>query len=153
MATVDSGAGDPGAGDPGAAGEAAPPEPPPAGDPNLGYFSVSLSVQDLAVSQAFYEQLGFEPLGGGEGWLMMRQGGAMIGLFEGMFEGNILTFNPPDVRAVQARLAERGIETGLLHEMPEGHDPAVALPATEDEGPAHIALEDPDGNSILIDQF
>ena len=110
-------------------------------------------MQDLAVSQAFYEQLGFEPLGGGEGWLMMRQGGAMIGLFEGMFEGNILTFNPPDVRAVQARLAERGIETGLLHEMPEGHDPAVALPADSDEGPAHIVLEDPDGNSILIDQF
>lgn len=138
------------------AGEGAPPEPPeppPAGDPNLGYFSVSLSVRDLAVSQAFYEQLGFEPLGGGEGWMIMRQGAAMIGLFEGMFEKNILTFNPPDVRAVQARFAERGVETELLHEMPEGRDPAVALPATEDEGPAHIVLEDPDGNAILFDQF
>ena len=131
----------------------APPEPPPAGDPNLGYFSMSLAVSDLAVSQAFYEQLGFEPLGGGEGWMIMRQGGAMIGLFEGMFEKNILTFNPPDVRAVQARFAERGVETELLHEMPEGQDPAVALPATEDEGPAHIVLEDPDGNTILFDQF
>ena len=144
MTTADSG-------EPG--GDVAPPEPPPAGDPNLGYFSVSLAVSDLAVSQAFYEQLGFEPLGGGEGWMIMRQGGAMVGLFEGMFEGNILTFNPPDVRAVQARLAERGVETQLLHEMPEGQDPAVALPATEDEGPAHIVLEDPDGNSILFDQF
>ena len=139
-----------------AAGEIEAPEPPelpPAGDPNLGYFSVSLSVRDLAVSQAFYEQLGFEPLGGGEGWLIMRQGGAMIGLFEGKFEGNILTFNPPDVRAAQRRLAERGLETELLHEMPDGEDPSVALPATEDEGPAHIVIEDPDGNSILLDQF
>jgi len=131
----------------------APPEPPPAGDPNLGHFSVSRAVGDLAVSQAFYEQLGFEALGGGEGWMMMRQGGATIGLFERMFEKNILTFNPPDVRAVQARFAERGVETELLHEMPEGQDPAVALPATEDEGPAHIVLEDPDGNTILFDQF
>ncbi len=146
MTTGDAGNEDPG-------GEVTPPEPPPAGDPNLGYFSVSLAVSDLAVSQAFYEQLGFEPLGGGEGWMIMRQGGAMVGLFEGMFEGNILTFNPPDVRAVQARLAERGLETELLHEMPEGQDPAVALPATEDEGPAHIVIEDPDGNSILFDQF
>ena len=142
---------DPEGADPGAMGT--PPEPPPAGDPNLGYFSVSLAVSDLAVSQAFYEQLGFEPLGGGEGWMIMRQGGAMIGLFEGMFEKNILTFNPPDVRAVQARFAERGVETELLHEMPEGQDPAVALPATEDEGPAHIVIEDPDGNTILFDQF
>ena len=142
---------DPEGADPGAMGT--PPEPPPAGDPNLGHFSVSLAVSDLAVSQAFYEQLGFEPLGGGEGWMIMRQGAAMIGLFEGMFEKNILTFNPPDVRAVQARFAERGLETELLHEMPEGQDPAVALPATEDEGPAHIVLEDPDGNNILFDQF
>ena len=147
MADADSGAADPGA------TEATPPEPPPAGDPNLGYFSVSLSVSDLKVSQAFYEQLGFEPLGGGEGWLMMRQGGAMIGLFEGMFEGNILTFNPPDVRAVRRRLAERGLETELLHEMPDGQDPSVALPAEADEGPAHIVLEDPDGNAIMFDQF
>ena len=144
MTTADSG-------EPG--GDVAPPEPPPAGDPNLGYFSVSLAASDLAVSQAFYEQLGFEPLGGGDGWLIMRQGGAMIGLFEGKFEGNILTFNPPDVRAVRSRLAERGLETELLHEMPDSEDPSVALPATEDEGPAHIVIEDPDGNAILLDQF
>ena len=119
-----------------------------------GHFSVSLAVRDLEASRAFYERLGFEALGGGEGWLMMRAGeSAMIGLFEGMFEANILTFNPPDVRAVRRALAERGIEAELLHEMPDGQDPAAALPATEDEGPAHLVLSDPDGNAILFDQF
>ena len=57
------------------------------------------------------------------------------------------------MRAVRSRLAERGLETELLHEMPEGQDPSAALPATEDEGPAHIVIEDPDGNAILLDQF
>lgn len=119
-----------------------------------GHFSVSLAVRDLEASRDFYERLGFEALGGGEGWLMMRAGeSATVGLFEGMFEANILTFNPPDVRAVRRVLAERGIEAELLHEMPDGQDPAVALPATGDEGPAHLVLEDPDGNAILFDQF
>ena len=136
-----------------AAGAAMPPDPPPAGDPNLGYFSVSLAVRDLDASRAFYERLGFEPLGGGEGWLVMRQGGAMIGLFQGMFDANVLTFNPPDVRAVQARLAERGVETELLRPVPDSDDPTAALPADSAEGPAYIVLEDPDGNAILIDQF
>ena len=83
---------------------------------------------------------------------MMRHGEAVIGLFKGMFEGNILTFNPGDVRAVQRALAQRGIETELLHEMPETQDPGAATPATADDGPAHIVLEDPDGNAILLDQ-
>ena len=104
---------------------------------DLGQFSVSLSVQDLEASKAFYERLGFEPLAGGDGWLMMRHGEATIGLFQGMFEGNILTFNPSDVRAVQRLLAEQGIEAELLHEMPDTQDPTGALPATGDEGPAH----------------
>ena len=120
---------------------------------DLGQFSVSLSVQDLEASKAFYERLGFEPLGGGDGWLMMRHGEAMIGLFQGMFEGNILTFNPGDVRAVRRALAEQGIATELLHEMPDSQDPTQALPATEDEGPVHLMLEDPDGNAIMLDQF
>ena len=120
---------------------------------DLGQFSVSLSVQDLDASKAFYERLGFEPLGGGDGWLMMRHGGAMIGLFQGMFEGNILTFNPSDVRAVQRALAEQGVAAELLREMPDTQDPTRALPATEDDGPAHLVLEDPDGNAILLDQF
>jgi len=119
---------------------------------DLGQFSVGLSVQDLEASQAFYERLGFEPLGGG-GWLMMRHGEAMIGLFQSMFEGNILTSNPPDVRAVQCSLAAQGIAAELLHEMPDSDDPTKALPATEGEGPAHLILEDPDGNKILLDQF
>ena len=84
---------------------------------------------------------------------MMRHGDATIGLFEGMFEGNILTFNPGDVRAVQRALAERGIETELLRETPDSQDPSAAPAATEDTGPAHIVLEDPDGNAILLDQF
>lgn len=69
-----------------------------------------------------------------------------------MFERNILTFNPPDVRAVRAELAARGIETPLLHEMPDSDDPAVAQPTDEGSGPAHIMLEDPDGNPVLFDQ-
>lgn len=122
-------------------------------DADLGQFSVSLSVQDLEASQAFYERLGFEPVGGGDGWMMMRHGEAMIGLFQGMFEGNILTFNPADVRAVHRALAAGGLETELLHEMPGTQDPGAALPAAQDEGPAHLMLEDPDGNAILLDQF
>ena len=70
-----------------------------------------------------------------------------------MFEGNILTWNPGDVRAVRRQLADRGIETELLHEMPGTNDPGEALAATEESGPAHIVFNDPDGNSILLDQF
>ena len=120
---------------------------------DLGQFSVSLSVQDIEASKAFYERLGFEPFGGGDDWLMMRHGEAMIGLFQDMLEGNILTFNPPDVRAVHRSLAEQGIDAALLHEMPDSDDPTQALPATEDEGPVHLMLEDPDGNTIMLDQF
>ena len=122
-------------------------------DTDLGQFSVSLAVQDLAVSQAFYARLGFEAAGGGDGWMMMRHGDAMIGLFQGMFEGNLLTFNPADVRAIQRSLAAQGIEAELQHELPPSQDPTKGLPATEDEGPAHLVLEDPDGNKILLDQF
>jgi catechol 2,3-dioxygenase-like lactoylglutathione lyase family enzyme len=119
----------------------------------LGAFSVSLAVKDLEASTAFYEKLGFEAFAGEpeQGWLILRNGAAAIGLFQGMFEGNILTFNPGwdpdaqnlhdflDVREIQARLKEAGLE--LVKEA----DP-------ETEGPAHITLVDPDGNAILIDQ-
>ena len=120
---------------------------------DLGQFSISLSVASLETSKAFYEQLGLEEMAGGEGWMIMRHGDALIGLFEGMFEGNILTWNPGDVRAVRRQLADRGIETELLHEMPGTNDPGEALAATEESGPAHIVFNDPDGNSILLDQF
>ena len=120
----------------------------------LGAFSVSLSVKDLAASQAFYEKLGFSVTGGDadQGWLILVNEPAVIGLFSGMFEGNILTFNPglvlgpdqpeefTDVREIQSALLEAGIE---LNETVADDNP---------EGPAHITLTDPDGNNILIDQ-
>lgn len=108
---------------------------------DLGTFSVSLAVQDLAASRAFYERLGFVVIGGeaGEGWLILENGGAKLGLFAGMFEENILTFNPPDVRAIQARLQADGV--------------AFEQEAEPGDGPASAVLRDPDGNTILLDQF
>lgn len=119
----------------------------------LGAFSVSLNVADIAASKAFYEALGFVPAGGeaAHGWLIMRNGTTTIGLFQGMFDKNIMTFNPgwdaqcetldsyDDVRAIQRELKARGIE----------------LADTVDEkskGPGSIMVTDPDGNPILIDQ-
>jgi catechol 2,3-dioxygenase-like lactoylglutathione lyase family enzyme len=119
----------------------------------LGAFSVSLSVKDLAASRAFYETLGFATMGGdaAQGWLILKNGTTVIGLFQGMFEGNLLTFNPGwdsgaqpladflDVRQIQRRLKAQGI--------------TLSLEADESStGPAHIMLADPDGNQILIDQ-
>lgn len=120
---------------------------------NLGAFSVSLSVKDIAASRAFYERLGFSVLGGDadQGWLIMKGPTAVIGLFKGMFEGNILTFNPgwdadaqpvpgfEDIRSIQKALKAAGI--------------ALDSEADEDgAGPAHFTLTDPDGNAILVDQ-
>jgi catechol 2,3-dioxygenase-like lactoylglutathione lyase family enzyme len=120
---------------------------------NLGAFSVSLSVKDLAASRDFYVTLGFEPAGGDieQNWLILRNGDHVIGLFQGMFEKNMLTFNPgwdqqcaetegfTDVREIQKSLVDAGIKLD-----------AEADAATE--GPASIMLTDPDGNPILIDQ-
>ena len=124
---------------------------------NLGTFSVSLAVKDLAASRAFYEALGFTVPGGESptqeaGYLIMKNGETVIGLFQGMFEGNILTFNPgwnadaqevdgpwTDVRALQAALKEQGVE------LADETDPAGT-------GRGSIMLADPDGNMILIDQ-
>ncbi len=122
----------------------------------LGAFSMSLSVADLGVSTRFYEALGFVVLGGDpdHGYVILRNGEATLGLFCGMFDGNILTFNPgltgrmerprefTDVREIERTLRAAGIEIG------EG----VTVDAGE-SGPAHIRLTDPDGNAILIDQF
>lgn len=119
----------------------------------LGAFSISLSVKDLAASKKFYEDLGFSDLGGdiSKNYLIMKNGNALVGLFQGMFDGNMLTFNPgwdeeasnvdpfDDVRDIQRELKSNG----------------VALVAESDEstsGPAHIVLTDPDRNTILIDQ-
>jgi catechol 2,3-dioxygenase-like lactoylglutathione lyase family enzyme len=109
---------------------------------NLGAFSVSLAVKDIKASRAFYEKLGFTVFDGDEAqnWLMLRSGDTKIGLFQGMFEQNILTFNPSDVRAIQRSLKAQGV--------------TLTLEADETTtGPAHITLVDPDGNAILIDQF
>lgn len=109
---------------------------------NLGDFSVSLAVQDINASKAFYENLGFVQIGGdiAQNWLIMEHGSATIGLFQGMFEGNLLTFNPTDVRSIQRSLKEKGIS--IVTETDEST-----------EGPAHIIVKDPDGNIILLDQF
>ena len=106
----------------------------------LGNFSLSLTVKDIKVSRAFYEKLGFEVFDGNEehNWLMLRCGETKLGLFQGMFEQNLLTFNPQDVRAIQTKLKADGIE--LITE------------AEGDEGAASITLIDPDGNPILFDQ-
>jgi catechol 2,3-dioxygenase-like lactoylglutathione lyase family enzyme len=119
----------------------------------LGAFSVSLAVKDIAASRAFYEKFGFTVFGGNqsENWLIMKSASAVIGLFQGMFEDNILTFNPgwdsnaaqlpkfTDVREIQRRLKAQGIQ--LVTEADEGTS-----------GPASLIAVDPDGNQILIDQ-
>jgi lactoylglutathione lyase len=119
----------------------------------LGAFSISLAVKDLAASRAFYEALGFSVFGGRQEdhWLIMKNGTTVIGLFQGMFEKNLLTFNPgwdgdaqpvepfTDVRDIQRSLQARGI--------------AVSPQADEaSTGPASCVVVDPDGNPILIDQ-
>lgn len=119
----------------------------------IGAFSVSLAVKDLAASKSFYEKLGFEEAGGDaeQNWLILRNGGSVIGLFQGMFPDNIITFNPgwdqnaseldafDDVREIQRALKEQGVD--LISEADESTT-----------GPAGIMLSDPDGNQILIDQ-
>jgi lactoylglutathione lyase len=120
---------------------------------NLGAFSVSLNVKDIHVSKAFYQNLGFQTLGGDitQNWLILKNENTVIGLFQGMFEKNILTFNPgwnqnaenlesfTDIREIQKQLKEKGIE--MLTQADEST-----------EGPAHFIIEDPDGNQILVDQ-
>jgi lactoylglutathione lyase len=108
---------------------------------NLGTFSISLAVKDIKASRAFYEKFGFEVLDGNEDqrWLILKNGDAKIGLFQGMFPTNTLTFNPSDVRSIQKALKADG----------------VTFTAEADEtttGPAYAALLDPDGNPILLDQ-
>ena len=119
----------------------------------LGAFSVSLAVKDLQASRALYEKLGFSAMGGdaAQGWLILKNGSTVIGLFQGMFEKNILTFNPgrdqaaqplasfTDVREIQASLDAEGADITTR-----------ADPDTT--GPAHIILSDPDGNVVMVDQ-
>lgn len=120
---------------------------------NLGNFSVSLAVKDLAASRTFYEALGFTVIGGDaeQGWLILQNASATVGLFQGMFEKNILTFNPGwdgegkpledfiDVRDIQKALRTAGIEP-------------VQAADESTSGPASCVVVDPDGNPVLIDQ-
>ena len=120
---------------------------------NLGAFSLSLSVKDLAASRAFYEKLGFSKMGGDadQGWLILKSPTCVIGLFQGMFEKNMLTFNPgwdagakplesfTDVRDIQKALRAAG----------------CTFESEADEtttGPASFVVNDPDGNPVLVDQ-
>jgi len=120
----------------------------------LGNFCMSLAVKDIKVSREFYEKLGFTSLGFGDEsqkWIVLQNGTTKIGLFEGFFENNILTFNPgwnsnaekltsfTDVRAIQQELKTKGINFTVEADM-------------QSNGPAHCMLTDPDGNTILIDQ-
>ncbi len=119
----------------------------------LGAFSISLAVRDIHASKEFYEKLGFTEAGGdiGQNWLILRNGSTTIGLFQGMFENNIMTFNPgwdeqarpispfTDVREIQAHLKSKGIE------FQTEADP-------QSDGPASFVISDPDGNMILVDQ-
>jgi catechol 2,3-dioxygenase-like lactoylglutathione lyase family enzyme len=119
----------------------------------LGAFSISLAVKDIEASRVFYEKFGFKKFGGNasEGWLILKNGDTIIGLFQGMFEKNMLTFNPgwdqeaqavdgfTDVRELQRQLKAQGME----------------FTAEADEsttGPAHFMVVDPDGNPLLFDQ-
>ena len=119
----------------------------------LGAFSISLAVKDLQASRQFYEQLGFTSFAGdpSQNWLMLRSGDHVIGLFQGMFERNIMTFNPgwdqharpvadfTDVRELQRRLRAEGV-------------PFATEADESTTGPASFVVVDPDGNPILFDQ-
>ena len=119
----------------------------------LGVFSISLAVKDIKASKAFYEKLDFKEVGGKleQNWLILQNGTTTIGLFQGMFEKNIMTFNPgwttdqetledfQDVRELQSTLKQRGLK--LIAEADESS-----------KGPASFTLVDPDGNPILFDQ-
>ena len=120
---------------------------------DLGAFSVSLAVKDIEKSKAFYEKLGFVAIGGdcGQGWTILKNGEHIIGLFQGMFEKNILTFNPgwnnnaepvapfTDVRDLQKTLRAKGVTFESEADETSG-------------GPASFVIFDPDGNPILVDQ-
>ena len=119
----------------------------------LGNFSISLAVKDIEASKLFYEELGFTVFGGdqSQGWLIMKNGDHNIGLFQGMFENNLLTFNTgwgsdaqplsefTDVRELQRRLKASGVTM-------------IAEADENSTGPASFMIADPDGNTILVDQ-
>lgn len=120
---------------------------------DLGAFSISLAVRNLRASKAFYQRLGFVSVGGdqNQGWLIMKNGMTVIGLFQGMFKNNVLTFHPgwdydanplpsfTDIREIQRVLMAQGISP-------------IRMADPQTTGPEHLILADPDGNHILLDQ-
>ncbi len=117
---------------------------------DLGQFSVSLAVKDIAASLEFYRKFGFEVIDGGhmnedfadsdtQKWRILKNDSVAIGLFKGMFEGNILTFNPEDLRPIQKTLKESGVDF-------------ISEADATTSGPCSAVLADPDGNTILLDQ-
>lgn len=108
---------------------------------DLGQFSVSLAVKDILKSLEFYVALGFDVVGGEltQNWVILQNGETKIGLFQGMFEEDVLTFNPKDARAILAHLKDL--------------DRAEGVEIDSDSGPAHFMIKDPDGRTLLFDQF
>ena len=127
------------------------------GNMELGAFSISLNVADLDASREFYEALGFAVATGGDSasnYLIMKNGESTIGLFHGLFEGNILTFNPGLTNRMER--IERFLDVRAIEQRLVAADLDLATPIAEDageSGPASLVLVDPDGNAILIDQF
>lgn len=119
----------------------------------LGAFSISLSVQDIEKSRIFYEKLGFNVTGGNqsENWLIMKNGDTSIGLFQDMFEGNILTFNPGWDN--NCKNLESFNDVRELHKEFKSNDIEISSESISSAtGPSSFTVTDPDGNSILIDQ-
>ncbi len=108
----------------------------------LGTFSVSLTVKDIRKSVEFYSWLGFQPLEEcgslDDKWLILQKGTTIIGVFEGMFEKNILTFNPADARSIETHLKSKGV--------------SFSAETQGESGPTHFVMNDPDGNVIMFDQ-
>jgi catechol 2,3-dioxygenase-like lactoylglutathione lyase family enzyme len=119
----------------------------------LGAFSISLAVKDIKASKAFYEKLGFKVFGGdlAQNWLILKNGNAVIGLFQGMFERNLLTFNPgwdQDTNQLESFVDIREIQRQLKTQEMEFVDEADESTT----GPASFIVVDPDGNPVLVDQ-
>ena len=120
---------------------------------DLGAFSISLAVEDLGISKSFYERLGFAVFGGdaSQNWLIMKNKNTVIGLFQGMFEDNMLTFNPgwdQNGRSLDSFTDVRDLQRSLKAQ-------SLSLMSEADEsttGPASFIIVDPDGNLILVDQ-
>ncbi len=106
---------------------------------DLGTFSISLAVKDLHAARTFYEAIGFSLMDGDEqSWVMLQNGSAKIGLFQDMFEANVVTFNPPDARVIESAVVAAGYKP---------------MSSTEgDAGPTHFLVLDPDGNTVMFDQ-